>query len=86
MEEAIQSYGVHYLQAFEQIGARTEEARQGIQAMRDSPVYRTLSRLGSLGQLGGDPIPGVERIASEFEEYLKKALETSEEELSVIEL
>ena len=61
MEEAIQSYTIRYLQVFDLVTAQTEETRQGINALPASPEYRALGRLGSLRQLGTDPIPEIDQ-------------------------
>ena len=66
MDEAIQSYTVRYLQVFDQIVAQTEETRQSISALRESGEYRTLNRLGTLRQLGANPILNIDQTLSSF--------------------
>jgi len=61
MEDAIQSYMVRYLQVFDLVTARTEETHQGIQALTGNLEYLALGRLGSLRQLGTDPIPEIDQ-------------------------
>jgi hypothetical protein len=62
VEGAIQSYGVRYLQAFDRVTARAEQARQGIGALPGQPAYRALERLAGVRQLGSDPCPGLRRV------------------------
>jgi hypothetical protein len=56
-EEAIQSYIVRYLQLFDDVTARAEQARQEIEAIPARPAYRVLGRLAEVEQLGADPQP-----------------------------
>jgi hypothetical protein len=58
--EAIASYTVRYLQAFDHVTSRTEQAREQIAALPDTPVYQALSRLAALPQLGADPRPDLQ--------------------------
>jgi hypothetical protein len=62
VEGAIQSYAVRYLQAFDQVTARAEQARQGIEALPGQPAYRALERLAGVRQLGSDPRPGLRQV------------------------
>ncbi|MBC8504218.1 MAG: hypothetical protein H8D34_05135, partial [Chloroflexi bacterium] len=64
MDEAIQSYTVRYLQAFDKIVAQTEETRQSIIALRESGEYHTLNRLGKLRQLGTNPVIDIDNTIS----------------------
>jgi hypothetical protein len=59
MKDAVQSYIVRYLQAFDQVTACAEQARQDIEGIASSPGYRALSKLAQVQQLGSDPCPAL---------------------------
>jgi hypothetical protein len=61
VEEAIQSYSVRYLQAFDQVTARAEQVRLQVEVLPDQPAYRVLERLARVEQLGADQRPQVQR-------------------------
>ena len=58
--EAIESYIVRYLQAFDAVTARAERARDEIAALTAAPAYRALERLASVSALGADPRPALQ--------------------------
>jgi hypothetical protein len=58
--EAIASYTVRYLQAFDRVTACTEQAREQIAALTETPAYLALGRLAALPQLGADPRPDLQ--------------------------
>ena len=58
--EAIESYTVRYLQAFDAVTARAERARDEIAALTAAPAYRALERLASVSALGADPCPALQ--------------------------
>ena len=58
--EAIESYSVRYLQAFDAVTARAERARDEIAALTAAPAYRALERLASVSALGADPRPALQ--------------------------
>ena len=58
--EAIESYTVRYLQAFDAVTARAERARDEIAALTAAPAYRALERLASVSALGADPRPALQ--------------------------
>ena len=60
-KEAIQSYSIRYLQAFDRVTQHAAEVRQTIEAFTDQPVFRALRRLSRLQQLGADPLPDIQR-------------------------
>jgi hypothetical protein len=59
VEDAIRSYGVRYLQAFDAVTAATEQARLQVEALAGQPAYRALERLAEAPQLGADPLPAL---------------------------
>lgn len=59
MKDAIQSYAVRYLQAFDRVTACAEQARQDIEGIPSSSGYRALGRLAQVQQLGSDPRPAL---------------------------
>jgi hypothetical protein len=61
VEEAIQSYGVRYLQAFDRVTAHAEQVRMQIEDLPNQPAHRALGRLAGVEQLGADLRPQVER-------------------------
>jgi hypothetical protein len=58
--EAVAGYTVRYLQAFDRVAARTEQARDQIAALTETPAYLALGRLAALPQLGADPRPDLQ--------------------------
>ena len=64
-EVAIQSYGVRYLQIFDQVTAHAERVRQQIEALPAQPAFRTLERLARVEQLGTEPRPEVQHVVRE---------------------
>lgn len=58
--EAIASYSVRYLQAFDAVTARVERARDEIAGLTASPAYHALERLASVSALGADPRPALQ--------------------------
>ncbi|HOU13760.1 MAG TPA: hypothetical protein PKZ84_11640 [Anaerolineae bacterium] len=54
-EEAIASYTSRYLTAFDRVTARSEEVRQQLTALADTPDARALAVLAQVPQLGSDP-------------------------------
>ena len=58
--EAIESYIVRYLQAFDAVTARAERARDETAALTAAPAYRALERLASVSALGADPRPALQ--------------------------
>lgn len=61
LREAIQSYSVRYLQLFDQVVARSEEARGRIEQLEKEPAYLVLERLAAVPQLGADLRPAVQQ-------------------------
>lgn len=61
VEAAIHTYSVRYLQVFDQVTAHTEQVRQQIEALPDSPTYLALSQLAQVKQLGADPRPALQQ-------------------------
>jgi hypothetical protein len=59
--EAIASYTVRYLQAFDAVTARAERARDEIAGLTAAPAYRAVARLASVSALGADPCPALAR-------------------------
>jgi hypothetical protein len=57
--EAIASYTVRYLQAFDAVTARAEAARDEIAGLTSASAYRALTRLASVSALGADPGPAL---------------------------
>ncbi len=60
-EEVIKSYGVRYLQLFDQVTAHTEQIRQQIKTLPQHQTYLALTRLAQVTALGADPRPGLEQ-------------------------
>jgi len=60
VEDAIGSYGVRYLQAFDQVTAHAESVRLQIERLPQQPAYRVLGRLARVAQLGADLRPRVQ--------------------------
>ena len=54
--DAIQSYSTRYLQAFDRVVSHTEQARQRILELSQTPDFQTLDRLGHVQQLGASPV------------------------------
>ncbi|NLX43886.1 MAG: hypothetical protein GXY79_10465, partial [Chloroflexi bacterium] len=61
-EEAIRSYTTRYLQAYEAVVARIEEARQYIEGLPQGAPFRVLERLADVRPLGQDPRPALRNI------------------------
>jgi hypothetical protein len=77
VEEAIQSYSVRYLQAFDQVTADAEQVREEIEALPTQPAYRALGRLAQVEQLGTDPRPQVQRMIREVLDEPSQLLPTT---------
>ena len=60
-EVAIKSYGVRYLQLFDQVTAHTEQVRQQIQVLHGHETTLALARLAGVTALGADPRPALEQ-------------------------
>ena len=52
--EAIQSYSVRYLQAFDQVVSATEQVRLKLQNLESDPSYQTITHLEQVPQLASD--------------------------------
>ena len=84
MEEAIGSYSVRYLQAFDQVTARAEQVRMQIEDLPDGARYQVLGRLARVRQLGDDLRPRVDdcrrKILDEPSQLFPTALSRGEVE------
>jgi len=65
-EAAIRSYGVRYLQIYDQVTTHAEQVRQEIEALPSQPAFRALDRLARVAQLGADPHPELRRLCREI--------------------
>ena len=59
MGDAMESYRVRYLQAFDTVTGHSEEVRQEIAALPRQPAYLALGRLAQVKSLGADPRPAL---------------------------
>ncbi|MDD5368131.1 MAG: hypothetical protein PHQ40_03520 [Anaerolineaceae bacterium] len=57
MAEAIASYQVRYLQAFDQVASHTEQVRQQLGELEQTPAFKALVALAEVSALGADPSP-----------------------------
>lgn len=62
--EATQTYAAYYLNAFDEVMRRLHQTRGDIESLNATPEYLTLGELARIPQLGVDPRPALEAIAS----------------------
>ncbi|HQM55766.1 MAG TPA: hypothetical protein PLX29_09830, partial [Anaerolineaceae bacterium] len=67
MQEAIESYRVRYLQAFDQVVSYTEQVRQELAEVESQPKYLALKALAQLKAVGADPCPAIQNLVRQLE-------------------
>jgi len=67
MQDAIGSYRVRYLQAFDQVVSHTEQVRQELGEAESQPDYLALKALAQLKALGADPCPTIQNQIRQVE-------------------
>ncbi len=67
MQEAIESYRVRYLQAFDQVVSHTEQVRQELGDVESQPDTLALKALAQLKALGADPCPAIQNLVRQLE-------------------
>lgn len=67
MQEAIESYRVRYLQAFDQVVSHAEQVRQELGEVESQPDYLPLKALAQLKALGADPCPAIQNLVRQLE-------------------
>jgi len=65
--QAIESYRVRYLQAFDQVVSHTEQSGRNWGEVESQPDFQALKALAQLKALGADPCPAIQNLVCQLE-------------------